>query len=585
MGGRSVAYRLGDWVIRPALNQASRGDARVRMPPKAMDVLACLLERAGEVVSAAEIIEHAWPGRVVEESSVYQRISQIRRALDDDPVGATYIERIPRRGYRISAPVAALEGGSEARQRESSPSNRRRKLVAVLPLRDLTPAGAYAWLAEGLTEQLRLQIGAWHRFSALPGTLLRGCSIDNLPEGVDYLIDGYLQVEDEQVHIGLDVVEVLDRRSLWSKTFSGRLGEQLEVQRRIATQIAHMFSVSLSFFPCPTHPDALEPFLRFITVWSYGSYDDTHYWLEQTLNRDPDWSWGWAELAGLLLREGSVLTDRSHVQQARSILQRLEQQPEQGAHQIIMSSWLRAYWEGDLSGAEQMLRPLAEKGLIWPYGMLMLTSGLHEEAEHCFRRLTEQRPYLNVGWEMLMWAQLNLGDGPGAIAAGRQLVRLYPEDAVNSASLLCHAMAYAGDLGDALTARADLEERFEPLKDGPQRCLTQASRARIDFVLSIRRDHTAGALEAARRMADLGRHAEACVMFQRTGRSREASEQLQEIDPDLERFWWWTVTAYIPPDCETTRIVCQLREKLGFTDTWRDELRTRAASLSLTGQR
>jgi len=119
--GQPAAYRLGDWIIRPALNQASCGDRHLQLPPKAMDVLVCLLEHANEVVSPELIMDQAWPGRVVEESSVYNRISQIRRVLGDDPVNATWIQRIPRRGYRLVVPVSRLQGpsASAASERET----------------------------------------------------------------------------------------------------------------------------------------------------------------------------------------------------------------------------------------------------------------------------------------------------------------------------------------------------------------------------------------------------------------------------------------------------------------------------------
>ena len=74
-----------------------------------MDVLVVLLERAGEVVSFDELLDTVWAGRVVEEATVYQRISKLRQAFDDDAHDPRYIENVPRRGYRAKAAVAVDE--------------------------------------------------------------------------------------------------------------------------------------------------------------------------------------------------------------------------------------------------------------------------------------------------------------------------------------------------------------------------------------------------------------------------------------------------------------------------------------------
>ena len=99
------AYRFGEWLVEPDLNRISRGDEEQQLEPKATDVLVYLLEHTGEVVSSGELLDQVWPGRVVEESAVHQRISKIRKALGDDSHDPQYIENIPRRGYRTKAEV------------------------------------------------------------------------------------------------------------------------------------------------------------------------------------------------------------------------------------------------------------------------------------------------------------------------------------------------------------------------------------------------------------------------------------------------------------------------------------------------
>ena len=80
-----------------------RGDHEIMLPPRQLAVLESLLKRPGKVVSKGEIIGSAWKGSFVAEESLTRAISLLRSALDDDPRSPTYIQTIPRRGYRFIA--------------------------------------------------------------------------------------------------------------------------------------------------------------------------------------------------------------------------------------------------------------------------------------------------------------------------------------------------------------------------------------------------------------------------------------------------------------------------------------------------
>ncbi len=71
-----------------------------------MRVLLCLAERAGEVVSIDDLLNRVWADVTVAPDSVYQAVASLRRVLGDDPKQPTYIETVPRLGYRMVAPVS-----------------------------------------------------------------------------------------------------------------------------------------------------------------------------------------------------------------------------------------------------------------------------------------------------------------------------------------------------------------------------------------------------------------------------------------------------------------------------------------------
>ena len=103
----NTAFRVGQWRVDSALNEISRDGTTVKIEPRAMRVLVCLAQRAGEVVSVNELLDSVWKDLVVTQYSVYQAVASLRRALGDDPKSPTYIASVLRRGYRLVAPIEA----------------------------------------------------------------------------------------------------------------------------------------------------------------------------------------------------------------------------------------------------------------------------------------------------------------------------------------------------------------------------------------------------------------------------------------------------------------------------------------------
>jgi DNA-binding winged helix-turn-helix (wHTH) protein/Tfp pilus assembly protein PilF len=76
--------------------------------PKVVETLAALVERAGEVVTKAELLDRVWPDEFVEESNLTQNVYVLRKTLRAHWDAET-IATVPRRGYRFVAPVRCSE--------------------------------------------------------------------------------------------------------------------------------------------------------------------------------------------------------------------------------------------------------------------------------------------------------------------------------------------------------------------------------------------------------------------------------------------------------------------------------------------
>src|SRR5262249_10949305 len=79
-----------------------RGEIALR--PKSFELLRCLIENAGRLISKDELLNAVWPNVIVSDDSLAQCISELRHALDD--LDRRIIKTVPRRGYSFAAPVS-----------------------------------------------------------------------------------------------------------------------------------------------------------------------------------------------------------------------------------------------------------------------------------------------------------------------------------------------------------------------------------------------------------------------------------------------------------------------------------------------
>lgn len=108
------SFRLGDWVVEPTLDRITRDDREVRLRPRAMDVLTVLALSAGRLLTKREIIDSVWRTEYVGDHALTQVVAELRAALGDDARAPEFIENIPRRGYRLVAPVIPLADSTTA---------------------------------------------------------------------------------------------------------------------------------------------------------------------------------------------------------------------------------------------------------------------------------------------------------------------------------------------------------------------------------------------------------------------------------------------------------------------------------------
>ena len=412
-------YEFGPFRIERNERLLRRGQDVVGLPPKAIDVLLALLERGGEAVPKEELLSQVWPGTFVEEGSLAQNISVLRKALRDQ-TGSHYIDNLPRRGYRFVAPIASTAGEPGAP-----------RSIAILPLANLSGDATRDVFAEGMTAEL---IGRLMKIAALrvaPRTSVmayRGLS-KPLREiarelEVDWVVEGAVLQSSHKVRITVHLIEGATERQLWAEAYERDLCDVLALQSDIVSEVARQIRVSVTApeqrrltTSRPVDPDAYDAYLRgrhFLDRRVREGLTRAVDYFRTAIDRDPTYAPALAGLADAYALLGTVgydvLPPHDAMPRARAAAGRaVELDPTMApAHASLGYIALSYEWDG--TSAERHfqrsfgLDPSYATAHLW-YGHYLFARHRLEDAIRAMRRAVELDPLsvpcnLGIGWSL-----------------------------------------------------------------------------------------------------------------------------------------------------------------------------------------
>ena len=116
-----TCYRFGRFQLDPADRQLRRDEQPVELNARYLDALTLLVSEQGRLVSKDRFLDEVWRGVPVTDEALTQCIKTLRRQLGDDAASPSFIETVPKHGYRFVAPVERV--GGEHRPLPSAPAN------------------------------------------------------------------------------------------------------------------------------------------------------------------------------------------------------------------------------------------------------------------------------------------------------------------------------------------------------------------------------------------------------------------------------------------------------------------------------
>lgn len=317
------SFYLGEWYVDPVQDRILRGDEVTDLRLRVMQVLVYMAYRKQEVVSADELIQHVWAPAVVSDHSVKSVVSELRHVLGDDARHPQYIETIPKRGYRMIAPVgkSAEELRSEFDSAASFDSEHPERVVAVLPLENLSGDPGQEYVADGMTDEIIGELAKLSSVRIISRTSVmhykgtRPLLSDVAAElGADLVLEGSVTCEADLTRVSVQLIDATKDDHLWSDRFDQRGSSVLALRTDIARSVAGALRLqltgdeerALALQRC-VNEAAYDTYLR--ALHRKGNYSYTVEWapavlegLESSVALDPDFAEAWAQLANVRMK-------------------------------------------------------------------------------------------------------------------------------------------------------------------------------------------------------------------------------------------------------------------------------------------
>ena len=312
---------------------------KVRLQQQPFQVLAMLLEHAGEVVGREDLQKRLWPADTFVDfgHGLNKAVNKIREALGDSSESPRFIETVGRRGYRFVADVrvaypAPVRTPELAPQPEPAPDllgrehppgslppvSRRRtprvwpisasvlvvvlaslalwqrssgtsspviRSLAVLPLESLSNDASQDYFADGMTDELISDLGQISALRVISRTSVMAYkhTRKSLPQiarelNVDAVVEGTVLRSGDDVRITAQLIDGSADRHLWSQSYQGELRDTLALQNNVARAIADQIRISVN----PQEQSALRN-VRAVNPVAYESYlKGRFFWNKRT---------------------------------------------------------------------------------------------------------------------------------------------------------------------------------------------------------------------------------------------------------------------------------------------------------------
>src|SRR3984957_6671389 len=302
---RSIRFGVFELDLRSG--ELQKQGRKIRLEGQPVQVLKCLLESPGELVTREELHGKLWPADtfVNFEHGLNAAVKRLRQALSDSADNPRFVETLPRRGYRFIAPIQVIPVSGEVPpasapdplpegidQEQVNPSeatvisehqrwphlwkalglllllvlgvstaliirSRSRlpviRSLAVLPLENLSGDASQDYFSDGMTDELITELGqiAGLRVISRTSMMTYKGARKSIPQiayelNVDAVVEGTVLRSGNQIRIKAQLIQAEDDKHLWARSYEGELRDTYTLQNEVARALATQIRTQLN---------------------------------------------------------------------------------------------------------------------------------------------------------------------------------------------------------------------------------------------------------------------------------------------------------------------------------------------------
>jgi TolB-like protein/DNA-binding winged helix-turn-helix (wHTH) protein len=536
---------------------------RLKVSGQPIEILRLLLDAPGEVVTREQIRERLWQANtfVDFDHSLNAAVNKLREALNDSAESPTYIETVPRRGYRfigqisdtaqkpepkieavpaampippakrnhkwlvfgmviVLLTVAGLLYSFASRRKLRLPSAQSRTTIAVLPFENLSGNPAQEYFSDGITEELstqlaRLNPGKLGVIARITATRYKHTdkTVRQIGEelGVEYVVEGSVRQDGERVRITTQLIRVSDQTHLWAENFDRDMRDLLALQSDVARNVAREIGVKVGSGYAGrgrvVDPEIITAYVMSKSLLSREGYEEARKYLEQLTISKPDDPEVWSALAFSYFNlAGRVMPQREAIARAKVAIEKALALDPNSPRVHSINAMIKFNYEADWKGSEiEHLKAIeadpSDARSHAFYALFLVANGRVEEAKDRWEYMKTLEPPR----ELFSCAQARLqyyaGESAEVVVNYRERFEADPKQHVS-----CYWYALA----------ALQQNKFSGLRDGADRMVA------------------ASELQEYRSIAG--------YIYGRIGEQQKAREQLRFLEERRSRGQW--VSAY-----------------------------------------
>jgi TolB-like protein/tetratricopeptide (TPR) repeat protein len=250
-----MSVRFGAFEVDLEGRRLLKRGMPVNLREQSFQVLAALMEHPGEIVTREELRRRLWSSDtfVDFEVALNSAVSRLRDALGDSANSPSFIETIPKRGYRFVVPIP------------------KHPAVAVMPFVNQTGDVKDEYFSDGLTDELIRALSRIEGLRVTAGSVVfrfkgqrRDARQIGTELGVEAVLEGSVWRREDRIHISVNMVGVRDGFNLWAQRFDSNSTDVFTIQDEVCAAVAEAMHVHPTSQSPKAHPSNATAYILYL---------------------------------------------------------------------------------------------------------------------------------------------------------------------------------------------------------------------------------------------------------------------------------------------------------------------------------